>query len=289
MMAAWRRLDRAITFRQRTPDGAERDITQQHRAAEATTEDRLGRSLPSRASLQHMCQKPALSQTAVAWGGDGFGGTARHAPSRPLAARSWRHRELTRAARAERMRGVLLAASLAALTARCGGAFTCGPADDAATCGALGDLYAQGLQPWVAAASGGSGWAAAASGVPTPLCTFNGTTCDGAGRLISLCVAFPTLEVAAAATAHHAGGASANALPTWACGELLGLRWLLFALPCHELTRSRVSAPSRRRLQSASQRSRGGNTSGVAGQREHAATSVRPACGVNASSVRPLV
>ena len=63
--------------------------------------------------------------------------------------------------------------------------FTCGMNDDAAVCGALGDLYTSaGGAGWY----NSSGWASAASGTPTEYCTFYGVSCDGDDVLYQLCV-----------------------------------------------------------------------------------------------------
>jgi hypothetical protein len=70
------------------------------------------------------------------------------------------------------------------------GAFTCGAGNDAAVCGALGDLYyATGGASWTSR----SGWSSAAAGSPTNYCSFSGATCT-AGVLTQLCVA-PAFEM----------------------------------------------------------------------------------------------
>jgi hypothetical protein len=77
------------------------------------------------------------------------------------------------------------AVALAALARVTSAAFTCGAADDAATCAALGALYA---------ATGGAGWYRnagwrnAAAGTATSACTyFSSVICDGGGHITQLC------------------------------------------------------------------------------------------------------
>ena len=63
-----------------------------------------------------------------------------------------------------------------------------------ATCNALGDLYASASGAgWELPNVAGVGvppqaWAAAASGVATDYCTFEGVVCDSANNVVSLCV-----------------------------------------------------------------------------------------------------
>jgi hypothetical protein len=62
-------------------------------------------------------------------------------------------------------------------------AFTCGAADDSATCVALGELYAAtGGAGW----SNNAGWRDAAAGTATAACTFVGVYCDG-GAVTLMC------------------------------------------------------------------------------------------------------
>ena len=63
--------------------------------------------------------------------------------------------------------------------------FTCGVNDDAAVCGALGDLYTSTAGAgWL----NSSGWASSASGTPTEYCTFYKVTCSVDGVPTALCV-----------------------------------------------------------------------------------------------------
>jgi hypothetical protein len=91
---------------------------------------------------------------------------------------------------APRGRGWAARCALAALAvaALAGGAhaqaFTCGAADAAAICAALGELYAAtGGADWY----NNDGWRDAAAGTATGLCSFYGVSCED-GAVTSLCV-----------------------------------------------------------------------------------------------------
>jgi hypothetical protein len=79
----------------------------------------------------------------------------------------------------------LTLAGVARKTAAAAAIFTCGAADDAVTCAALGALYtATGGAGW----SNTTGWRDAAAGTATSACTFYGVSCDGGGAVTQLCV-----------------------------------------------------------------------------------------------------
>jgi hypothetical protein len=85
-----------------------------------------------------------------------------------------------------------------------GGAFTCRADRDAATCAALGDLFASsGGVMWHAR----DGWASAAAGAAADFCAFAGVSCDGATLAVTaLCVAAPPAAHARAPGAPRRAG-----------------------------------------------------------------------------------
>lgn len=66
---------------------------------------------------------------------------------------------------------------------QCPKRFACVEGNDPAVCAALGELYrSTAPDGW----HNTSGWAAAAAGVPSDFCQFNGTVCDAKGELVGL-------------------------------------------------------------------------------------------------------
>lgn len=81
--------------------------------------------------------------------------------------------------------------ALAAWTVQVARAFTCLPANNAADCEALGDLYTTGGGPSWTGLGATDGWAVAARGGAPDVCapgSFTGVTCDLSGRVASMCV-----------------------------------------------------------------------------------------------------
>lgn len=114
--------------------------------------------------------------------------TAPPAAGRPRRAAAPRAAQPLRAApRAPRGRlppPVLVVALLLLNATSARAAFACAPTDNAVTCLALSDFYTAtvGANWW-----NSSGWASAAAGTATPLCSFVGLGCASGGALTSMC------------------------------------------------------------------------------------------------------